>query len=260
MQTTRTLVSIAIIVVMLSSAAILMPLDKASALKRINMNASTANQTSKSSSPAAGNWTDAFKTQRCSTWTPTGSNMYMNLIPGHQANFTGVVPGGDQLKVSITVTNQVKVMPDGIPTRVVNDTVVNAQSGALKEIALDYYAICKDTNSVFYFGEKTAEYENGKIANTTGTWQHGVDGAHAGVAVPGLNLLGAQYYQEVAPKVALDQGQTVSVTDNNNTKLCNNNCLKVAETTPFEPGIVEYKIYAPNVGLVYDHGLTLVTK
>jgi hypothetical protein len=186
--------------------------------------------------------------------------MYWNLIPGHQANFAGVEPGGDHLNVSVKVTNQVKEMPDGIPTRVVNDTVVNAESGALKEIALDYFAICKDTNSVFYFGEKTAEYTNGKIANTTGTWQHGVDGAHAGVAMPGVNLLGAQYYQEVAPKVALDQGQTASVTDNNNTKLCNNNCLKVKETTPFEPGRVEYKIYAPNVGLVFDNGLTLVTK
>jgi len=34
---------------------------------------------------------------------------------------------------------------------------------------------------------------------------------------------------------ALDQAQTVSVTDNNNTLLCHNNCLKVKETTPFEP-------------------------
>ena len=205
-------------------------------------------------------WTDTFKTQRCSTWTPTGSNVYWNLIPGHQANFAGVENGGDHLKVSVIVTNQVKLMPDGIPARVVNDTVVDAQSGYLKEIAVDYFAICKDTNSVFYFGEKTAGYENGKVANTTGTWQHGVDGAHAGVVMPGLNLLGAQYYQEFAPKVALDQGQTVSVTDNSNPKLCHNYCLKVKETTPFEPGVVEYKIYAPNVGLVYDNGLTLATK
>jgi hypothetical protein len=205
-------------------------------------------------------WTDAFKTQKCSSWTPTGSNMYWNLIPGHQANFAGVETGGDHLKVSVMVTNQVKVMPDGIPTRVVNDTVVNSPSGDLEEIALDYFAICKDTNSVFYFGERTAEYENGKISNTTGTWQHGIDRAHAGVVMPELNLLGAQYYQEVAPNVAMDQGQTVSVTDNSNTKLCHNNCLKVKETTPFEPGRVEYKIYAPNVGLIFDNGLTLVTK
>ena len=206
-------------------------------------------------------WTDAFQTQKCSTWTPTGSNMYWNLIPGHQASLAGVESGGDHLNDSIKVTNQVKVMPDGIPTRVVNDSVVDGQTGELKEIAIDYFSICKDTNSVFYFGEQTVEYENGKVANITGTWQHGVDGAHAGVVMPGLNLLGAQYYQEVAPKAqALDQAQTVSVTDNNNTMLCHNNCLKVKETTPFEPGRFEYKIYAPNVGLVFDNGLTLVTK
>ena len=58
--------------------------------------------------------------------------MYWNLIPGHQASYAGVDTGGAHLKISVMVTNQVKVMPDGIPTRVVNDTVVDTQSGALK--------------------------------------------------------------------------------------------------------------------------------
>ena len=204
-------------------------------------------------------WTDAFKTQKCNVWTPTGNNTYWNLIPGHVYKMGGTDKNGDNLKDTVKVLSQVKVM-DGIPTRAVNDTVLNGTTGELKEIAIDYYSICKDTNSVFYFGENTAEYENGKVTSTEGTWQHGVHGAQGGVVMPGLNLLDARYYQEVAIKdKALDQARTFSVTDNSS-PLCHNNCLKVEETTPTEPGVVEYKIYAPNVGLIFDNGLTLVTK
>jgi hypothetical protein len=35
-------------------------------------------------------------------------------------------------------------------------------------------------------------------------------------------------------------------------------CLKVKETTPLEPGNVEYKLHAPDVGLVQDGSLRLV--
>lgn len=202
-------------------------------------------------------WTDAFNTQKCNMWTPTGNNTYWNLIPGHVYKMGGTDKNGDNLKITVKVLSQVKVM-DGIPTRAVNDTVLNGTTGKLKEIAIDYYSICKDTNSVFYFGEQTAEYANGKVTSTAGTWQHGLHNAHAGVVLPGLNLLDARYLQEVAINdKALDQARTFSVTDSSN-PLCHNNCLKVEETTPNEPGVVEYKIYAPNVGIVYDNGLTLV--
>lgn len=36
------------------------------------------------------------------------------------------------------------------------------------------------------------------------------------------------------------------------------NCLRVKETSRLEPGVTEYKIYAPGVGLVTDEDLTLV--
>ena len=37
------------------------------------------------------------------------------------------------------------------------------------------------------------------------------------------------------------------------------NCLKVEETTPLEPGVKEYKYYAPGVGLVQSNTLKLVS-
>lgn len=36
------------------------------------------------------------------------------------------------------------------------------------------------------------------------------------------------------------------------------NCLEVEETTPLEPGVRDYKYYAPEVGLVQDGSLKLV--
>ena len=33
-------------------------------------------------------------------------------------------------------------------------------------------------------GENTKEYENGEVVSKAGSWEHGVDGAYAGVIMP----------------------------------------------------------------------------
>jgi hypothetical protein len=91
MQITKMLVSIATIIVMLLSAAPLISLDKTGAQKSSSMSAIMANQNNKTtisssstpSSPAAGNWTDSFVTQKCPLFVPSGSNGYFNINPGH---------------------------------------------------------------------------------------------------------------------------------------------------------------------------------
>ena len=37
--------------------------------------------------------------------------------------------------------------------------------------------------NVWYFGEDTAEYEDGEIVSTAGAWEAGVDGALPGIAM-----------------------------------------------------------------------------
>ena len=44
----------------------------------------------------------------------------------------------------------------------------------------DYFAQDKAGN-VWYFGEDTKEFENGKVVSTEGTWRAGVDGATPGI-------------------------------------------------------------------------------
>ena len=73
------------------------------------------------------------------------------------------------------------------------------------------------------------------------------------------NLLGAKYYQERAPKVAMDRAENVSTNEVVKTPAGKfSHCLKVKETTPLEPDNVGYKLYAPGVGLVDEGDLKLV--
>ena len=79
----------------------------------------------------------------------------------------------------------------------------------------------------------------------------------AGVLVL-AQMLRARYYQEVAPGVALDRAEVVSLTDTLKQPAGNfANCLKIEETTPLKAG-KEYKYYAPGIGLVQDDTLKLV--
>jgi hypothetical protein len=77
--------------------------------------------------------------------------------------------------------------------------------------------------------------------------------------MPGLVLLGARHYQELAPKAAMDRAEIVSMKESVQTPAGNfENVLKVEETTPLEPHSKEYKYYAHGVGLVKEGDLMLV--
>lgn len=59
--------------------------------------------------------------------------------------------------------------------------------------------------------------------------------------------------------MALDRAEIVSVTEKIKVpagSFCN--VLKTKETMPLEPGVVEFKWYAPGVGLIKDADLELV--
>lgn len=108
-------------------------------------------------------------------------------------------------------------------------------------------------------GEDTDMYENGKVVSHEGAWLSGGKGARFGIMMPGVNLLGARYFQEVAPDVALDKAETVDINGAVDTPACEfKNVLKTLETMSLEPNVEETKYYAPGIGLVKDSGLELV--
>ena len=75
--------------------------------------------------------------------------------------------------------------------------------------------------------------------------------------MPGTPAVGARYYQELAPKVAMDRAEVVSVSETLATPAGNfNNCLKTRETSALEGGR-EYKLYAAGFGLIQEADLKL---
>jgi hypothetical protein len=102
-------------------------------------------------------------------------------------------------------------------------------------------------------------YKGGKVVSHEGAWLSGVAGAKFGLAMPGTALLGARYYQELAPGKAMDRAEILSLSDTLDTPAGKfTNCLKVEETTPLEPDDKEAKIYAAGVGLLKDGPMKLV--
>jgi hypothetical protein len=199
-------------------------------------------------------YTDQFFTERCK-FSSTGRNPYFILEPGYELIFEGE-EDGDQVRLVITVLDETKVV-NGVETRVVRER--ESANGELVEISRNYFAICKPSNSVFYFGEDVNIYEDGEIVSHEGAWHAGVNDARPGIIMPGTILIGARYFQEVAPEVALDRAEIVKLDATVATPFSTfTNALFIKETTPLEPGHTSLKYYVPGIGLVKDGTIPLV--
>lgn len=194
-------------------------------------------------------WQEEFGISKCNLLT-TGRNPYFVLEPGFQ-----LVLGGGHTKLQITVLDETKTV-DGVVTRVVEEK--EWKDGKLYEIARNYFAICEQTKDVFYFGEDVDFYENGKVVKHEGSWQAG-KGNRAGLMMPGTPKLRMKYYQEIAPGVAMDRAEIVSLDETCKTPAGTfSRCMKVKESSALDITAGEHKYYAPEVGLVMDQDLRLI--
>ena len=206
--------------------------------------------------PTADNpqpFTESLMQNNC-TFLTEGQNTYCILKPGYQMEYEGM-DGKDKVRLVITVTNETRKIGNTNTRVVVEDESVN---GERIEISRNYFAFCKETSSVYYFGEEVDIYEKGKITKHEGAWM--AEGQNKpGVDVPGLALIGARFYQEIAPGVAMDRILIQSLDETLTTPAGTfTNCMKTEETTPLEPGEREWKTYAPGVGLIQDETALLV--
>jgi hypothetical protein len=184
-----------------------------------------------------------------------GRNPYFILEPGYQLVFAGE-EDGEKVGLTITVLDETKTV-DGVETRVVEER--ETKDGKLVEVSRNYFAISRRTNDVFYFGEEVDIYKGGKVTSHEGAWLSGERGAKFGLAIPGSPLLGARYYQELAPGQAMDRAEVVDLGASMETPAGKfTGVLKTEETTPLEPGAHESKYYAPGVGLIKDGPCKLV--
>jgi hypothetical protein len=198
-------------------------------------------------------FTTDFMPEECNGFSSTGRNPFFVLEPGYQLVLAGIEQKA-AVDLTITVLNQTKTV-DGVETRVVEEREVH--DGQLVEVSRNYFVICNRNNSVFYFGEDVDIFENGGVSHE-GSWLAGQNGARAGIVMPGVILLGARYFQEIAPDVAMDRAEIVSMTAVVETAAGTfENCLETLETTPLEKNSKEAKFYARDIGLIQDGTLTL---
>jgi hypothetical protein len=199
-------------------------------------------------------YTSSFRTEDC-TFSATGSNPYFILEP----NYRQVLVGNESeaaVEQTITVLNETREV-NGTQTRVVEER--ETEDGELLEISRNFFAICDETNSVFYFGEEVDDYENGAIVGHGGAWLAGEDNNKAGLIMPGTVLLGAKYYQEIAPDIAVDRAEIIEIDSELVVPTGSfDDVLVISESNLLEPGVEELKYYAPGVGILQDEDLKLV--
>jgi hypothetical protein len=176
-------------------------------------------------------------------------NPYWPMKPGSRWVLREKDKGGETQRVEITVTDQTKTIM-GIEARVVHDRVTNEQDGSLVEDTYDWYAQ-DDQGNIWYLGEDTKEYENGKVTSTEGSWQAGVDGAQPGILLPAAPKPGLSYRQEYYKGEAEDAAQVLSVDQQAKVPFgAFDNVLQTKDFTPLQPELLEHKFYAKGVGPV----------
>jgi len=216
----------------------------------VNQAESTKKQTKRAKAATAQvHFQDTFKVDK-STLLDQGSNTYMILEPGYKLT---LADGKDTL--TITVLNETKVV-DGVQTRIVEER--ETKGGKLAEVSRNYFAFDKATGDIYYFGEDVDTYDaKGNITDHEGSWLAGVEDAKFGLMMPGKPKVGDRYYQELAPKAAMDRAEVISVAEKVKVPAGTyEDCLKTKESSGLEKG-VEEKLYAPGVGLLKDGGFKL---
>jgi hypothetical protein len=177
------------------------------------------------------------------------TNIFFPLGPG--TVFTYKSQTADGLETIVVTVLPEKKNVAGVSCTVVSDIV--SIGGKVIEDTHDWYAQDKDGN-IWYMGEDVSNYENGELVDHEGSFEAGVDGAKPGIIMMANPVLEMPYRQEYYFNVAEDWGKViakgVSVTTTYGTF---NNCIKTADWNAIEPDApIEFKYYAPNVGLVKE--------
>lgn len=174
-------------------------------------------------------------------------NPLLPLRPGTVWVYEATGDAGPET-ITVTVTDQTREVA-GVTTTVVEEVVTGADGEVVEETD-DWFAQDRDGN-VWSFGEDTTAYDRRGRPDTEGSWEAGVDGAQAGLAMPATPRVGDGYRQELSAGVAEDQAEVLSLQETRQVDgVPYEDLLMTEETTPLEPGLVERSYYARGTGLV----------
>ena len=175
-------------------------------------------------------------------------NPYWPMKSGSRWVYRETDSTGARQRVVVTVTDRTKRIANGVEARVVRDEVT--EDGEFVEVTDDWYAQ-DSAGNVWYLGEDTTEYENGRPVSTEGSFEAGVDDAQAGVIVPADPEPGMTYRQEYYAGEAEDEGEIVKLDGKAEVPFGYfSRTLMTQDTNPLEPAVMEFKFYARGVGPV----------
>jgi hypothetical protein len=181
-------------------------------------------------------------------------NPYWPMDPGTRWTYRETDQEGAEQRVVVTVSDQTQKIANGVTARVVRDTVT--EDGEIIEDTFDWYAQDEEGN-IWYMGEDTAEFENGKLKTKEGSFEAGVDGAQPGIIMPANPQDGMQYRQEYYKGEAEDNGEILSTDEMAQVPFGQfDNALLTKDTITIEPNVLEYKLYAKGVGPVLTLGVS----
>jgi hypothetical protein len=174
------------------------------------------------------------------------NNKYFPLRPGTTFLYRGKEQGRAR-RVSVFVTHKTKMIR-GIRATVVLDQVL--VGGKPEEKTFDWYAQDKHGN-VWYLGENSSDFVNGKWERSDGSWQAGVNGAKAGIVMKVNPRVGDVYRQEYYVGHAEDMAKVLSRSKSVVVTYGRfEHALETSEWTPLERGVLEHKYYVKGVGNV----------
>lgn len=175
------------------------------------------------------------------------TNPFLPWTPG--SSWTYEARHGDETeRIDVTVMDNRRMIM-GVSATVVRDTV--RLNGAVIEDTFDWYAQDKKGN-VWYLGEATEEYEDGKVVSTEGSWEWGKNGALPGIVMRASPVADSKpYFQEFYWDEAVDEAAVIELGRRAVTPLRTyTDTVTTREWTRLEPGIEEEATYARGVGLV----------
>jgi hypothetical protein len=180
------------------------------------------------------------------------TNPWLPFTPGSRWVYEGRGAEKGERNV-VTVLHRTRTI-QGVEATVVHDVV--RADGAVTEDTHDFYAQDRLGN-VWYLGERTREYDGGKLVSTEGSWLAGRGHGRPGIAMPGRPVLGQRYRQEYDPGNAEDQAQVLQGHGQVRVPAGRYAGVRVTdETTALEPHVDEMKFYARGIGVVLELGLS----
>jgi hypothetical protein len=183
-----------------------------------------------------------------SDFTTRIDNKYFPLEPGTTFVYRGETEDATEGD-TVRVTRDTRTVM-GVECVIVEDRVT--ENGDLTEKTYDWYAQDAKGN-VWYFGEDSREYENGKVKSTEGSWKAGKEGAKPGIIMPADPKVGDTYRQEYYQGEAEDMARPLKLDGSVGVPYGSfDHVLVTDEWTPLEKNVAEHKFYAPGVGNVKE--------